>query len=80
MRARLGVLAGTVLPHKPGPDCSAPEPRALSLLLPPAAQVGGAAAGRTVDAVAERCLHVVERYQEIRRQKQAQAAAAAAAQ
>lgn len=37
-------------------------------------QVGGAAAGRTADAVCERCLHVMQRYQEIRARKKAAAA------
>jgi hypothetical protein len=40
-------------------------------------QVGDAAAGRTVDSVGERCLHLMQRYQEHRRWKAAAAAAPA---
>ena len=54
---------------------------------PLSAQVGGAAAERSVNSVGQRCLHVMQRYQEIWRRKQAAAvgggtaaAAAAAAQ
>ena len=68
--------AATHLPryysHPALPDC--PTCLAARLCL----QVGGAAAGRTVDSVGERCLHLMQRYQENRRRKAAAAAAAAA--
>lgn len=53
--------------------CLQPSP------LPPCLQVGGAAAGRNVHAVADRCLALMQRYQENQRRKRAAAAAAAAA-
>ena len=52
--------------------------RRMHDLLPLVPQVGGEAAGRTAEAVGERCLQLMQRYQQTQRQKREAAEAAAA--